>query len=57
MDVLNSGRDFTPTGPLVDITGYAYVPDVNKPGDLKVVLDGVPVEGDCKYKVNIATLV
>ncbi|XP_071479454.1 uncharacterized protein [Diadema antillarum] len=28
------------------ITGYAYIPDVSDPGKLKVVLDGVPVEGD-----------
>ena len=28
---------------------YAYIPDINDPGKLKVVLDGVPVEGDCKY--------
>ena len=32
-----------------DISGYAYIPDINDPGKLKVVLDGVPVEGDCKY--------
>jgi len=29
-----------------DISGYAYIPDVSDPGKLKVVLDGVPVEGD-----------
>ncbi|XP_054763486.1 uncharacterized protein LOC129270104 [Lytechinus pictus] len=29
-----------------DISGYAYIVDVNDPGKLKVVLDGVPVEGD-----------
>merc|ERR1712198_114829 len=29
-----------------DISGYAYIPDVKYPGKLKVVLEGVPVEGD-----------
>nr|XP_054763487.1 uncharacterized protein LOC129270105 [Lytechinus pictus] len=26
-----------------DINGYAYIPDLNKPGQLNVVLEGVPV--------------
>ncbi|XP_071479445.1 outer membrane lipoprotein Blc-like [Diadema antillarum] len=29
-----------------DISGYAYIPDLSTPGKLKVVLEGVPVEGD-----------
>ncbi|XP_054763485.2 uncharacterized protein LOC129270103 [Lytechinus pictus] len=29
-----------------DISGYAYIPDIKYPGKLKVVLEGVPVEGD-----------
>ncbi len=33
-------------GQVNDIEGYAYVPDSLEPGQLKVGLDGVPVEGD-----------
>ena len=45
----NAGREGFPEGRRKDIAGFAYVPDVTKPGNLKVVLEGVPVEGDCKF--------
>ncbi|CAH3145606.1 unnamed protein product [Pocillopora meandrina] len=42
--VLNSERLRTPTGEGKNITGYAYIPDPNQPGKLKVHLGGVPVD-------------
>ncbi|CAN0335373.1 unnamed protein product, partial [Scytosiphon promiscuus] len=44
--VFNYGREGTPTGELSSITGYAYVPDEKEPGQLKVALEFVPVDGD-----------
>ncbi|CAM9291634.1 unnamed protein product [Scytosiphon promiscuus] len=44
--VFNYGREGTPTGELSSITGYAYVPDEKEPGQLKVALAFVPVDGD-----------
>ncbi|XP_033631032.1 uncharacterized protein LOC117292960 [Asterias rubens] len=46
VSVYNAGREGFPEGRRKDIAGFAYVPDVTKPGNLKVVLEGVPVEGD-----------
>lgn len=46
--VLNSERLRTPTGEGKNITGYAYIPDPNQPGKLKVHLGGVPVDAPCK---------
>ncbi len=39
-------RQINLDGQLSDISGYAYIPDSSEPGQLKVGLDGVPVEGD-----------
>ncbi|EDO36993.1 predicted protein [Nematostella vectensis] len=43
--VVNSNRDKKPDGELKQITGYAYQPDPEVPGKLKVHFDTVPVEG------------
>ena len=48
MGVLNSERLRIPTGEGKNITGYAYIPDPNQPGKLKVHLGGVPVDAPCK---------
>ncbi|CEM26119.1 unnamed protein product [Vitrella brassicaformis CCMP3155] len=42
--VVNTGVDRD--GKLTQIKGYAYTPDPNEPGALKVSLGGVPVDGD-----------
>ena len=31
------------------IEGKAWIPSLEDPGKLKLLLDGVPVIGDCKY--------
>lgn len=46
--MLNSERLNTETGNAKNITGYAYIPDPEEPGKLKVHLDGVPVDAPCK---------
>ena len=46
--VLNSERLKTPKGKGKNITGYAFVPDPKYPGKLKVHLDGVPIDAQCK---------
>eukprot|EP00752_Nemacystus_decipiens_P007034 g6310.t1 len=44
--VINSSRIRTPTGELNTISGYAYGKDPSEPGQLKVHLGQVPVDGD-----------
>ena len=46
--VLNSERLYSEAGTQKNITGYAYIPDPEEPGKLKVHLDGVPVDAPCK---------
>ena len=46
--VQNSCRLKSPDGEASIIRGYAYRPDDNEQGKLKVSLDGVPRVGDCK---------
>lgn len=53
ISVLNVNTVGSPTGNFSKITGVAYTPDPSKPGQLKVDLDGVPVNGDCKL-INIS---
>ena len=53
--MLNSERLKTETGDSKSITGYAYIPDPTEPGKLKVHLEGVPLDGDCKYMKKILT--
>lgn len=36
----------SPYGPLNNITGYAYVPNSNKPGELKVHFPVNPIDAD-----------
>lgn len=42
--VLNTQRDGSPSNPTKNITGYAYIPDPSKPGELLVHLEGVPID-------------
>eukprot|EP00904_Undaria_pinnatifida_P005937 jgi/Undpi1/2473/HiC_scaffold_13.g05852.m1 len=44
--VINSDREHIPTGELNTISGYAYGVDPSEPGQLKVHLGQVPVDGD-----------
>merc|ERR1711936_1171370 len=48
ISVFNAGRKFSPTGKASNITGYAYIPDANVPGKLKVVF---PRSGEGNYWV------
>ena len=54
--VYNSGRQFEPDGDIRDITGIAYVPNPEEPGQLIVDLERQdpvnPPPGDCEYHVE-----
>lgn len=40
LSVYNAERKDSPSGPVKDIKGYAYIPDPKVPAKLKVFLDG-----------------
>ena len=48
VDVVNSGRKHSPTGPENSINGIAERPDDKEPGKLTVQFPGGP-KGNCKY--------
>ena len=54
--VYNSGRQFEPDGDIRDITGIAYVPNPEEPGQLIVDLERQdpvnPPPGDCECHVS-----
>ena len=52
VSVLNACRLKTTDGKLDTIEGYAYRPDKNEPGKLKVVFDGSGSGADCKLATH-----
>ncbi|CAD8186092.1 unnamed protein product [Paramecium octaurelia] len=44
LSVLNMERYGSPSGEVKEITGYAYIPNPEQPGQLKVHLEGAPFE-------------
>ena len=49
ISVMNACRKKAPDGTLNTIRGYAYRPNENEQGKLKVVFGGRGSGGDCKY--------
>ncbi len=47
--IANTGNKGSPNGPISNVTGYAYIPNPAKPGQLKVHLDQAVVPVDAPY--------
>lgn len=57
LSVFNQERYGSPTGPVKNISGYAYVPNPAEPAQLKVDLYGAPVENANYWIIAVGPVV